>query len=191
MVWWEEVARAVRKIDGAAVLGLLGVEHSLAYKVDVTKRHIHNHEYWFGLAASPDGETHRADEMGQVQPFVLTGGASAWGDWVQIMGSSDTPVAPGSVKFDFHRIQVTTTNSTAQFTIQITFGESAGIAAQLVAKHYSIIPYIAATNQNDSGVAEGYDHRHLVGTKMWARCQSLGETGKTLGFYFGLHEYIG
>ncbi len=140
------------KIDSFATDGLAGVHNSLAYRVHEIEKHLHNDEKWFGVAASASGETHIADRMGPgIAAFALLSGNDAFGSWVQILGSSDTPVLAGRVKFDIHRILVTTTDSTTVFLVQFVVGESAGIAAKLSAEDYTEAPYIASTNRSDSG----------------------------------------
>jgi len=180
------------KIDKKAVDGLLGVSNSLAYKVHELERHFHNTEKWFGLAAVPSGETHRADRMaGGIQPFVLTAGNDDFGAWVQILGSTDTPVTAGMVSFDAHRFLVTDTNSTNVFLIQVVSGESADIAAKISAELFSEAAYVSATNNNDSGVEEVMVRRTDVGEKVWARCVCIGSSGSTISFYPAVHEYEG
>lgn len=178
------------KIDNLAVDGLSGVEDSLAYKTEKMESHIHNYEKWFGLAGTPAAETHRADRMdGAIAAFTLTAGNNDFGSWLQVFGSSDTPVALGKTKFDLHRILVTDTNSTRPFIIQIVTGESAGIAAKLSAEDFDEFPYVAATNNNDSGITELIDKRTDAGEKVWMRCADVGGNGTTLELYIGIHEY--
>ena len=154
------------------------------------EKHLHNYEKWFGAAASPSGETHVADRMdGVISPFALLSGTSDFGSWVQVLGSSDTPVQTGKTKLDLHRVLVTSTDSTATFIVQIVTGESAGIAAKLAAEDFDEFPYISATNNNDSGISEIIDKRCDVGEKVWMRCACVGQTAKTINIYFGLHEY--
>ena len=180
------------KIDSLATDGLLGVEDSLAYKVEEIERHFHNNEKWFGDAAVAVGETHAADRVGGATiPFRLVAGNNTFGNWVQILGSADTPVETGRVKFDLHRILVTDTNSTRPFIIQLVEGESADIAAKILAEDFTEIMYKSATNNNDSGVAEIIDKRCNVGIKHWARCTDIGGNGTNINFYFGIHEYEG
>jgi len=180
------------KIDNAATLGLLGTSNSLGYRTEEIEKHFHNQEKWFGLAGTPNGEIHRADLMdGLIQPFALLSGASAFGNWVQILGSSDTPFKAAQVKYDLHRAMITTTNSTNAFIIQIATGESAGLATKITAKDYSSFPYIASTNQSDSGISDIIDPREGSGEKHWARCACVGASAKTINCYFGLHEYVG
>ena len=182
----------VNKIDSLAVNGLEGVSNSLAYKVEEIERHFHGYEKWFGVAAAPAGETNIADRMaGGIASFQLVAGADTWGNWVQILGSSDTPVLAGNAKFDLHRIMVTTTNSTNPYIIQVVSGESAGIAASLTAETFTEFGYISASNNNDSGIVDIMEHRKNVGTKMWARTCCIGGNATTINFYIGLHEYEG
>ena len=180
------------KNDSIASNGLSGVPNSIAYRVEEIEKHIHNREKWFGAAASPSGETHVADRMdGAILPFTLIAGNNDFGSWVQILGSSDTPISSGMVRFDGHRFMVTATNSTDQFIIQIVSGESAGIAAKLIAEEFTEAPYISATNNADSGISDIISIRTDVGEKVWARCANVGGNGTTFDFYFGIHEYIG
>lgn len=179
-------------INDAATEGLLSAEDSLSYRIGEVERHLHNTEKWFGLAATPDAEVHRADRMaGGIAPFVLTAGNDDFGAWVQVLGTDDTPATAGMVKFDAHRILVTDTNSTNPFIIQVVSGESADIAAKIAAEQFSEAPYISATNNNDSGVEDIMVRRTAVGEKVWARCACIGSSGSTFSFYYGIHEYEG
>lgn len=180
------------KIDNAEVDGLSGIEDSLAYKVHEIEKHLHNREKWFGVASSPSGEIHVADRMNDnVQPFVLTAGNNDFGSWVQILGSSDTPVASGMTKFDGHRFMVTSTNSTNPYIIQLVSGEFADIPTKLAAEAFTEAPFISATNNNDSGISDIMSSRTSSGEKAWVRCACIGASGTTLSLYFGIHEYIG
>lgn len=155
------------------------------------EEHLHNYEKWLGAAATPSGETHVADRMGgATSAFSLTSGNSDFNaSWTQILGSSDTPIQSGKTKFDMHRILVTETDSTAPFIIQIVSGESSEIAAKIAAEDFDEVPFVSATNLNDSGISEVIDKRIDSGEKIWMRCACIGENAKTIGFYIGLHEY--
>jgi hypothetical protein len=177
-------------LSGDSAMALLKLIEQQVYE---TEKHFHNFEKWFGAAVTPSGETHIADEMnGVVAPFQLIAGNNDFNaSWTQILGSSDLPLLPNTVRADAHRIQVTTTNSTDQFIIQIVTGESSGIAAKLAAKEYSMVPYIASTNNADSGIAEIITPRIVTpGTKVWARCACVGQNGTNINFYIGIHEYL-
>ena len=155
-----------------------------------TERHLHNCEKWFGAASAAVGETHVADRMnGAILPFTLIAGNNDFGAWVQILGSTDTPVAVGMTKFDPHRFMVTETNSTNPFIIQVAGGESSELAAILTSEAYTEAPYIASSNNNDSGISDILARRSDVGVKGWARCACVGGNGSILSLYFGIHEY--
>ena len=174
----------------ATVNAIKAVVDSTALEMSKLGNHHHNFEKWFGLAAVPAGETHRADRMdGAIATFQIVAGNNDFGSWVQVLGSSDTPATPGKTKFDFHRVLVTSTNSTRPFIIQLVFGESADIAAKLAAEDFDEFPYISATNNNDSGIQEIIDQRSDVGEKVWMRCADVGGDGTTLDLYIGIHEY--
>jgi hypothetical protein len=180
------------KIDGAATLGLLGTHNSAAYRTAEIERHFHGREKWFGLASSPSAETRRADRMnGTKAPFRLTAGNNTFGAWVQVLGSSDTPVKSGMAYFDFHRILVSNTDSTAVFIVQAIAGESADFAAKLAAEEFTEFAFKSASNSDDSGITEFMTSRVAAGTKIWMRCANIGNNGKVIDLYFGLHEYEG
>jgi hypothetical protein len=180
------------KIDQAATDGLLGTNNSLAYRTHEIEKHFHSFEHWFGVAASPSGETHVADVVGgATTAFALVSGASTFGSWVQMLGSSDTPVLSGYANFDPHRYLITTTDSTSPFILQFATGESAGLATKISNSEYSSFMYISASNNNDSGVEDMMSPRITTGEKVWVRVACIGQTGKTLNGYFGIHEYIG
>lgn len=188
----EQFAQNQLKVDELAVDGLLGTSNSLAYKVHEIEKHFHNQEKWLGVAAAPSGETHVADVMtGTTIPFALTSGVSDFGNWVQVLGSADTPLVAGQARFDAHRLLVTGTDSTAAFIIQVAAGESADLAAKVAALDYTSAMYISATNSNDSGVEDIMSSRVPAGVKVWARVACVGQSTKTLNLYFGIHEYAG
>lgn len=180
------------KIDELATLGLLGIHNSVAYRIAELERHFHGREKWFGLASSPSAETHRADRMnGTKAPFRLTAGNNTFGNWIQVLGSSDTPVKSGMAYFDFHRVLVTNTDSTAVFIVQAIAGESADFAAKLAAEEFTEFAFKSVSNADDSGITEFMTSRVAAGTKIWMRCANIGNNGKIMDLYFGLHEYEG
>lgn len=181
-----------RKIDSLATLGLLGVENSLAYRVHEIERHLHGNEKWFGVAAVPAGETHVADRIGPaIAAFALLSGNDDFGNWLQVLGSSDLPIEAGMARADAHRVMVTTTDSTDAFFVQFVTGESADIAAKIAAESYTEFGYISATNNADSGITDEISKRITAGTKVWARCICIGQNAKTINIYVGIHEYEG
>lgn len=179
------------KITQQPIDGLLDINNSLGYRVAEIERHLHANEKWFGKLAVPAGGKVAERMGGTTSAFQLTSGNNAFGSWVQILDTNDTPVASGKTKFDMHRILITSTDSTSPFIIQFVTGESAGIAAKITAENFTEAPYISATNNNDSGIEDVLDRRADAKEKLWARAACIGQNGKILNFYFGIHEYEG
>lgn len=177
------------KIDGAATDGLNGTLNSLAYRVNKIEDRFHSPENWMGSASTPSGETHAADRIGEDGgSFQLDGGNDAWGGWVLILGSDDTPIRAGQTYFNPHEILVTATENASVYYIQMAEGESG--AAGLASGDYTETVY-NATVQKDTAIIDVYTNRFLAGTKLWARCWSVGDNTGTLDFYLGVHEYGG
>jgi len=179
------------KIDNAATDGLDGVEDSLAYRVEEIERHLHGWERWFGEAGTPSGEVHVADRIGTTStPFTIDGGNDTWGSWLQILGSSDTPAVAGQVKFDLHRIEITTVERTnATHFIQIGFGASG--AAALTSNTYTEFVFRPSTVQGRAAPVTIISRRRDAGTLAWARCWVVGQNTGEVEFWAGLHEYQG
>ena len=183
------------KVDNQATNRLLGVEDSLAYRTHELERHFHVSERWYGLAAGAPGSrpANAGDLVGpSIEPFVLTSGNNDWGSWLQLLGTGDTPgLYPDGVKvkFDPHRIQVTTANSTATYFIQFTRGSDAD--ASFLLNRYTEIPYTPNTNRIDAGPVNVKSGRANAGSIVWARCMCLNQDAKTIAFYLGIHEYVG
>lgn len=183
------ISPELEKIDNEAVDGLLGIPNSLAYKVAEIERHLHSGARWFETAAVPDGETHVADRIGSGNgAFQVDAGNDAWGSWLQILGSDDTPVNAGKVYFDPHQFIVEDTERASTYFIQITRGTSgdAGYAAGT----YSEFVY-GASVQKETGIIPVQTGRAPVGSKLWVRCMCPGQNTGTIDFYFGVHEYEG
>ena len=178
------------KIDKLATNGLAGVSNSLAYRVHELERHFHNWESWFGLAASPSGETNVADRIANaINPFQADAGVSDWGSWLQILGSSDTPARATMMKFDFHRIFVIATERTTRYYIQIGFGDSG--AAALSAGTYTEFIMRPQSASVRSTPIDFLTRRYAAGTKVWFRTVCSGQSTGTIDFYVGMHEYEG
>lgn len=180
----------ISEIDGVTTLGLNGVDNSLAYRVHEIERHLHSYERWLELAGTPAAETHRADAAGTgAGVFQIDAGNDDWGSWLQIIGSSDTPVLAGSAKFDLHRVVITATERSAIYVVQIAFGATG--AAALAAGDYIESVFSPASNLVDSGPVDVQCRRITAGTKTWARCICPGQDTATLDFMVGIHEYEG
>ena len=177
------------KIDSAATDGLTGVSNSLAYRVHEIERHLHSGGRWFETAAAANPTTHVADRIGDgAGAFQIDAGNNTWGDWVQILGSSDTPTVAGKTHFDPHQFIVEAAEKAATYFIQM--GRGASGAAALAAGTYTEFVY-SATVQKDTSIIPIQTGRAPAGSLLWVRCVAPGENTATLDFYIGLHEYEG
>jgi len=178
-------------IDDVATDGLDGIEDSLSYRIAEVDRHVHGWERWFGEAVSASGETHVADRVGTTTTALrIDAGNSTWGNWVQILGSSDTPAVAGQVKFDLHRVAVTGVERTnAVHIVQIAFGATA--AGALTANTYTEFVFEPTVVQGRVAPIDIISRRQDAGTKVWARCWVVGQDTGTVDFFIGLHEYEG
>ena len=177
------------KIDNAITSGLTGTVNSLAYRVGEIERHLHSGARWFGAAVVPNGEIHVADRLGVgVISFVMDAGNNNWGNWLQVLGSSDTPAEPGKAYFDPHQFIVEDTERASTYFIQITRGTSGD--AGLAAGAYSEFVYSASV-QKEVGIIPVQTGRAPVGSKLWARCLCPGQNTGTISFFIGIHEYEG
>ena len=154
--------------------------------------HMHHFERWFEKAAVASGETHVADRIGTASAngaFQLDGGNDTWGSWVQILGSSDTPVAAGMTKFDVNEIDVVSTEKAAIYFIQFGFGATG--AAALAAGDVAEEVFVGQVGRIHGSSSRINSKTIDAGTKAWARCLCDGEDTGTIDLYFGIHEYEG
>jgi hypothetical protein len=187
------------KIDGAATLGMGagGVSNSLAYRVHEIERHLHSYERWFGVSVDPNAEVHIADRIGKAESggaetaFQPDAGNDTWGNWLQILGSSDTPGAGTTNAFyDLHRILVTQVEeANSLYFVQIAFGASG--AAAFGANTYTEFPFRALASDMTEIPLQFQTRRIAAGTKAWVRIMCIGKDTAKLSFMFGLHEYEG
>lgn len=167
---------------------------SLAHRVAEIERHLHHGERWFELAGTPTA-SHKAVRIGDSDgagAFQIDGGDSSvtptWGDWVEILGSGDTPIEAGMAYFDPGYVQIEDVQESVTYYVQIGFGASG--AAALSAGQYTEIVYTADTTKF-VGQIDAHSLRVPAGTQVWARCLCVGTNTGTMDFYIGIHEYEG
>jgi len=184
-----DISDETDKIDLATADGLQGTHYSLSYYLGEIHRHLHSQGRWFEKAGTPEGEFHVADRIGLgTGAFRIDAGNDTWGDWLQILGSQDTPVNDGDYAFDPHQFVVEDTERNATYFVQIAAGSTG--AAALTAGTYVEFVY-SATVQKEVGIVKIQTGRALTGTKLWARCMCPDNDTGWLDFYFGLHCYEG
>ena len=179
------------KLDGTAADGLLGTPKSVGYVTEEVERHLHSYERWFGAATAPDGETHVADRIGTtVTAFQADAGNVTWGNWLQVLGSEDTPADVGMATYDPHRIMVVAVETAnATHFLQFALGASGGAA--LTAGTYSELVFRPQTVQGQEVIVMIQTRNIAAGTKAWVRVWAVGQNTSTVDFFIGLHEYEG
>ena len=132
-------------------------------------------------------KVHRVDRIASgINPFQLDAGNNNWGNWVQILGSEDTPARTGMLYFDPHQILIESTENIATYFMQFARGDSGD--AGLAAGHYTELVIGSDTNRFKS-IISVQTGRAPVGSKIWARCLCPGQNTSLLSFYIGIHEY--
>ena len=191
IVQTDTIKAETEKIDNVTADGLAGTPGSLSYEIEEVDRHIHNWERWMAAAAVPNAEIHVADPIADNPvPFMLDAGNDAFGVWVQIFGSADTPIVSGMVNYDMHRLEIVAWENNSQLHIvQIAFGESG--AAALAAGAYTEFPFQTGQGTAKVSPIDILSRRQAVGTKCWARTFAPTLNTSTISFYAGVHEYEG
>lgn len=179
------------KIDNVITDGLGGVEDSLSYRTEEIEHHLHHWNRWFGKADTPNGEVHVADRIGTTTtPFQVDAGDNTWGSWLQILGSSDTPIDTNMVMYDLHLVQIVAAeNANSTHFVQVAFGSSGDAA--LSAGTYTEFIFHPQSVQAQELPVPITTSRRLSGTKAWIRTWVSGQNTSTMDFFFGLHEYRG
>jgi hypothetical protein len=197
MTWASRNDEQIAKIATADSGGMLATADSLAYHAHVTRRAVNHYERWFAKAASASPETHVADNVGNTgtAAFQIDGGAGAggsWGDWVQILGSSDTPIAGEATyaKYNLQKIFISDTQEdNSVYFVQFGFGTSG--AAALLAGTYSELVYKSSGTGAEEVVYMIRARRQAAGTKAWARAWCVGKNTGTMDFYLSIIQYEG
>jgi hypothetical protein len=156
---------------------------------EIIERHNHSNERWYEVATTPIGETHVADRLGDNggTTFQIDAGDNDWGDWLQILGSEDTPTVTSNNNLDLHKILITGVERTALYDIQIACGETG--AGALADGTYTEFPFKASQVGGKEQPLIFKQMRTQVRCKIWARCKCPGYNTATMNFLFGLHEY--
>ncbi len=176
-------------VDVVSVVGLIRKAVAMAIQID---GHHHHFERWMSEIDTPDGETDVASAVltdTADKPFTLTASASTntFGAWRPILGTGNTPVQAGMVKYDLHRIRVHSSTTTAKnFRIQFAFGT--GTATEAFNAGEWTDEDFWHNNQTRAGPIELASRQQASGTKAWARVATIEGSG-TFAFFYGLHEY--
>ncbi len=182
------------KIDNLAVDGLLGVNNSLAYRIDDIEKHFHSPETHIGKKGTQTA-TDWAEEASLTLFRAISGSADYGGDTgdeALVLGTDDGPFKTGMVKFDFHKLFIATLSTDDIFCVRIIWGT--GIMDDAItAKQYS---HIIFTNNPAGSKAGGAPitvmmPRLTYGTdKIWVQIKCATDDAY-MDFYAILHEYAG
>ena len=182
------------KIDAKAVDGATGVYNSLAYRVDEIEHHVHSRERWLGISGDQSGNNWAADNL---NPFVAISGANDYGgdadDEAKVLGTDDTPIIAGSLKYDLHRLLVLDVDHDTVYKLRIVYGTgtmgdaiTAGQYSEVVVLFDSTNPTVSAGSPVDLQMA-----RLDVGTdKVWIQAWNASNNSN-IDFLVGIHEYDG
>jgi len=189
MKYSSSVEEHTRKIDSAAVDGLLGTADSLAYRVQEIENHLHNSERWFGKKAVPTA-TDWGDEA-SLTPYRAISGNGDFGsdpnDEAQVLGTDDTPTVAGMVSFDIHRIMITAASNANDWVLRVIHGDGTMADAE-AAGHYSDV---MVQDARKGSPIEVLMHRtECAMCKIWIRAKNAANNA-TIDFFVGIHEYEG
>lgn len=183
----------VRKIDSSAAIGLSGVFNSLAYRVHEIEKHFHNRERWFGKLGVQTATDWAENNL---SPYRAISGNNDYGadanDEAKVIGTADTPVIAGMVKYDVHRLLVVASSSATIWKLRVVYG-SGTMANAIAAGQYSTVMgrYDEAVGASPGDPLEIMIPRLASGVdQVWIQGWN-GTDNATIDFFVGLHEYEG
>ena len=142
-------------------------------------------EFWFGSDPSPIGEASIATQS-SMTAFQINAGNDDYGDWVQIIGSDDTPIMSNTDDFHVHDYIVTDWQRNNKLhKIQVSFSDT-GDGGIAVGAYTESLWYSPAVTGISTPVEIG-SSKFANGTKVWARVWIDGQVSGTFDFLFGLH----
>ena len=157
-----------------------------------TEKHLHNHEYTFGLhPAYVSGVT--CGTRDTLTPYtIVTGLLTVWGSWYCLLGSQDTPVNAGYTRHDPHRIIVTDASvKNIIFKIQFAEGEDAAALAAAVADNqvseFPLSPLEVKTSDKIKSMIEDREH---AGVPFWTRLRCANAGAESINMFLLMHEYL-
>ena len=162
-------------------------------ETEIVEEHFHNVEYWFGSDVTYDGAVSptSAGSRASMIPYTITSGNDDYGDWVPLLGSTDTPIKTGYTQYDAHRISLVGVE-TRQVTHRLQFvcGDTASDADACVVisdvSELIITPYDIKAQDRISHLI---DTRSTAGDPFWCRSWVAGMNGDNLQLFLGIHEY--
>lgn len=185
-------------INGTSIKEIIETSDTILLEARQVERHLHSVKRYLCAAVIPDGTVHVADKISSVVApntatgFTVISGNNDWGNWVQILGSSDTPILNSMLSFDLLDIFITNSSTiNTLYLLQISFGNTTPGDA-VTAENYTEILHATQTTAIGAirAVLPCNSRRVDIGTKMWARCFTPGFNARSVIFFFGLHEHL-
>jgi len=161
---------------------------TIQHEVIEIATHLHSNEWLGALAASPSPPGHAA-EWNTMNPFQSTAGNDTWGAWIQIIGSTDTPIHTGMTKFDLHKILVIDVAVTADLDLHIVqVGCGLNGTQTLIDSTYTTFAFVPERGAAVT-VINFQMKRCEAGQNVWLRHWVDGTNAPTMDFVHLLHEY--
>ena len=169
------------------------------HAIQETEKHFHTSEVWCEPKEVPVAGVNEAVVAG-TRPavaapyFQIDAGDNAWGSWICIKGSGDTPSVMGThsslngyLYYDLHKIGVQTSERNSLYYIQIGYGT---VAVGALTGPYTTIWYNPTALTGKSESIEFRSLRTSISTQAWARALCPGQDTAKLNFNYGLHFYV-
>lgn len=149
----------------------------------------HTSKDTFGLSSSASFPTTAAD-ADTMTPYELTSGDNAYGPWLFLIGSDDTPFRVDKETFDINDLLIQTISAAETGRIQIGW-DLTTTTAILTNETYTSIMF------NPEGIGANVAVGHVdvdtididAGTLVWARLWVDGENGATASIFLEIHEF--
>jgi hypothetical protein len=189
---WQKQSGA--KIDSLATDGLSGVSNSLAYRVHEIEKHFHSNEHWVGKAASQTATDWAIAYT--LTPFTAISGNGVFGadanDEALVIGTADTPIASGMVRFDVHRILVVELSVDTPYYFRLVYGSGTMADAITAGQESCFMVQNTVTGSKAGGFpCDVMMPRATCGTtKIWMQVACATDNA-TATFFVGVHEYAG
>ena len=172
---------------------VIGIEDKLKEIAEI-ERHFHTRSRWIGKKAVQTA-TDWADDV-IATPFVAISGTGDYGsdadDEALIIGTDDTPIITGMVKYDFHELLIVGVDHDTVYKLRVVYG-SGTMANAIIAEQYSevMVQFDAANPTQSAGspVVIQMPRLNAGVDKVWVQAKNATNDSE-IDFFVGLHEYI-
>ncbi len=169
------------------MIDLAGWLHRIFDDAVTHDEHFHNRERWLGKLGVQTA-TDWAEEA-TLTPYQAISGAGVFGadpdDEALVLGTADTPVIAGMIRYDLHRIVINAASNANPFVLRIVHGTGTMAVAEGAGQYSDIlfteakkgIPVDVMMLRLDCGI-----------DKVWIRAKNAANNA-TVDFFIGTHEY--